>query len=331
MLTKGLNYKLYLYKNTFLSFIKDGIGTEEAVTECESFRCYDNDGVPSIRANTSCSDKTNGFFCAFSSSYNMTTDRSKKIADSAVLCPGTFSYESTNSHGSNERTIIIVEQITDKRSFSTIANSITMLQSTTNIIEKQNDTRNFKEISEHHATSNIGLIVGGVLGALAIIGVVILVLILKLRRTKASSKRQNVEQFETSNEDQQRKKLSNHIRVNQLYEDEGVNAGRPVPVKTKETEIANEQTGKKPNDVYAVVMKNNMTSPLQVGLKSVVRSEEAVESEYDRLNITPQFLADNMENNLYDSSVADRCESDPTYNTATNIMPSRKNTEDVYY
>ncbi|CAC5385898.1 unnamed protein product [Mytilus coruscus] len=220
------------------------------------------------------------------SPYNMTTTKIKTVADSAVLCPGTFSFKSTNYHGSNERTVNI-EQIT-------------------------------------------GLIVGGVLGALAIFGVVILVVILTLRRRKASTKNQSVEQIEISYEDQQRKTVSNNTRVNQLYEDEGVHAGRPVPVRTKETECANEQEGKKSNDVYAVVMKNNMTTPLQVGINSVVASEDAAESEYDRLNITPKVLTDNMEYNLYDSSIADRCESDPTYNTATNIRHSRKNTEDVY-
>lgn len=118
--------------------------------------------------------------------------------------------------------------------------------------------------------------------------------------------------------------------MNQLYEDEGARADRPFPVRTKEAEIVHEHGGKKPNDVYAVVMKNNKPSPLQVGLKPVVASADDVESEYDRMNITPTCLRDNMVNNLYDSSIAERCESDPTYNTATNTRHSRINTEDVY-
>lgn len=46
-------------------FIKDGIGSDETVTECESFRCSDNGEVPTIPVNVNCSDKTDGFFCAF--------------------------------------------------------------------------------------------------------------------------------------------------------------------------------------------------------------------------------------------------------------------------
>ncbi|CAG2242578.1 unnamed protein product [Mytilus edulis] len=181
-----------------------------------------------------------------------------------------------------------------------------------------------------NAGRKTGLIVGGLLGALAIFSVIILAVILTLRRKKASTKNQNVEKSDISNEDHQRNNLSNNIRVNQLYEDEGARADSPVPMSTKEAEIANVQEGKKPIDVYAVVMKNNKPSPLQLGLKPVVASADDVESEYDRMNITPNFLEDNMENNLYDSSIADRCESDPTYNTATNTRHSRINTEDVY-
>ncbi|VDI05912.1 Hypothetical predicted protein, partial [Mytilus galloprovincialis] len=143
-------------------------------------------------------------------------------------------------------------------------------------------------------------------------------------RKEASTKNQNAEQIEIRNEDHQRNNRSNNTRVNQLYEDEGARADRPFPVRTKKAEIANEQEGKKPNDVYAVVMKNNKPSPLQVGLKPVVASADDVESEYDRMNITPNFLEDNIENNLYDSSIAERCESDPTYNTATNTIHSRQ-------
>ncbi|XP_076084626.1 uncharacterized protein LOC143055376 [Mytilus galloprovincialis] len=307
----------------------DGIATNESVTECESFRCYHTGEVPSFQTNIPCSKKADGFFCVFSSPYNMTTDNTKTVADSAKLCPGIYSYKSTNYHGSNERTIN-AKKTTGKRSFSTIINSPPMLQSTTNIVTKQDDKRHIRDIPKHHATSNIGLIVGGVLGTLAIIGVVILVLILKLRRTQALSKRQNNEQSEISNDNHERNTPSNNIRMNQLYEDEEAHAGRPVPVRTKGTEIATEPEGKKPNDVYAVVMKNNNPPPVHVGFKSVVASAEAVESEYDRLNITPKCLANNMENNLYDSSIAERCESDPTYNTATNIRHSRQHTEDVY-
>ncbi|CAC5426263.1 unnamed protein product [Mytilus coruscus] len=281
---------LPIHRVTFWTEVTlDGVTMEETeyVTECQSYRCYNNEATPHL-ANTSCSEKTTGFFCAFSSSNNMTTDRMKTFTESAVLFPGTYSFKSTNlkDHGSNVRTL-----------------------------------------NEDRFT---GLIVGGVLGAFIIVGVVILVVILALRRRKASTKNQNVEQIEISDEDQQRKTLSNNIRVNQLYEDEGAHESRLVPVRTKETECANEQEGKKSNDVYAVVMKNNMTTPLQVGINSVVASEDAAESEYDRLNITPKVLTDNMEYNLYDSSKADRCESDPTYNTATTIRHSRKNTDDVY-
>lgn len=129
-----------------------------------------------------------------------------------------------------------------------------------------------------------------------------------------------------SYEDNYRKELSSNekIKVNQIYEDDWAQSGG------LDTEIINAQTTKKPNDVYAVVMKDNMTPPLHAGLGSVEATEEAIESEYDRLNITPTIIADNMENNLYDSSIGDRCESDPTYNTATNMIHSRQNNEDVY-
>ncbi|CAC5385896.1 unnamed protein product [Mytilus coruscus] len=247
----------------------DKFGTEEAVTECESFRCYFHEEVPSFRANISCREKTNGFFCAFSASYNMTTDRTETVADSSVLCPGTFNYKSTNSHESNKRTKNI-EQITGQSSFSTIINSSTMLQNTTSFNVKQKDNGNFTEISEHHATSNIGninLIVGGVLGALAIIGVIVVVIILKLRKTKAAAKSQNVEQYETSigtspiYKDKQRKKPSSNKTVNKIYENEVLHACRPIPVITKENKIVNEQERKKPNYVNTVIMTNNITSP----------------------------------------------------------------------
>lgn len=57
--------KIFL-KTYFSTCIKDGIGIEDVVTECEAFRCYNNYAVPSFRANTSCSMKTDGFFSAFS-------------------------------------------------------------------------------------------------------------------------------------------------------------------------------------------------------------------------------------------------------------------------
>ncbi|CAG2226082.1 unnamed protein product [Mytilus edulis] len=122
----------------------------------------------------------------------------------------------------------------------------------------------------------------------------------------------------------------NDKTVNIQYENDWTHAGRFFAEKIIETEMINAQEGKKPNEVYAVDMKDTILSPLQVGLDTVVASEEAVESEYDRLNITPKVLTDNMENNIYDSSIADNCKSDPTDNTATYMILSRQINEHVY-
>lgn len=131
-------------------------------------------------------------------------------------------------------------------------------------------------------------------------------------------------------EDTQRQKTSNDKTANTQYEEDWAHAGRFFAEKIMETAMVNSHDRKNLNDVYAVVMKDNMTSPLQGGHDSEIASHEAIDSEYDMLNITPQFLRDNTENNLYDSSLADRCESDPTYNTATHMIHSRQNNEDVY-
>lgn len=55
-----------------------------------------------------------------------------------------------------------------------------------------------------------------------------------------------------------------------------------------------------------------------------------VESEYDVLNKIPRSLNSSLEHNIYDSTIASRCESDPTYNTATNNLSNRKDIDDVY-
>lgn len=145
-----------------------------------------------------------------------------------------------------------------------------------------------------------------------------------------------MEEFEISSgrstidNDKQRGKKSDDKTINIQYDDDWAHAGRYFAEKIMETEMINALEGKKPNDVYAVVMKDTMTSQLQVGLDSIVASEEAVESEYDRLNITPKILTDSMENNIYDSSIADRSKSEPTYNTATNMILSRQINEGMY-
>ncbi|CAC5385886.1 unnamed protein product [Mytilus coruscus] len=194
----------------------------------------------------------------------MTTDRTETVADSAVLCPGTLSYKPTNSHGSDERTISI-KQITGKSSFSTIIKSSTMVQSTTSIVVKQKDNGNFTDISEHYTSSNIGEIVGGVLGALAIIGVIVLAIILKLRKTRAAVKRSYADEISNGTspmyKDKQRKKPPNNKTVNRIYENEMLHSGRPIPVRKTEIKIGNEQERKNPNYVNTVIMTNNMTSP----------------------------------------------------------------------
>ncbi|VDI27660.1 Hypothetical predicted protein [Mytilus galloprovincialis] len=306
--------------------LHDVIDNENTVLHCASYRCYYKTGVSTVLMNNSCTTKANGFFCTFaSSSYNEATDRSYTTFNSTAL-----NFKLTKANGTFENTANAFK-ITGTRSFTTS----NVFQPATSNIVKVNDNRNLTEIPQNAATSYIGLIVGGVLGALVIICIIVLVVIKKLRG-KAATKRQTMEQFEISkdkstiDDDKQRGNKSNDKILNIQYEDDWAHAGRYFAEKIMETEMINAQEGKQPNDVYAVVMKDTMTSPLQVGLDCVVASEEVVESEYDRLNITPKVLTDNTENNIYDSSIADRCKSDPTYNTATHMILSRQINEDMY-
>ncbi|XP_076084629.1 uncharacterized protein LOC143055378 isoform X2 [Mytilus galloprovincialis] len=199
------------------------------------------------------------------SSYNRTTYRNKTMENSAPRYKGTFSYKSTHSHDSNKRTIGMGD-FTGNSSFSTIINSSSRLQSTISIIVKQKDNDNFTEYSENHVSFNNGLIVGGVLGALAIIGVIVLVIILKLRNTKAAAKSIYITPDEISSgtshmyTDIQRKNPSNNETVNRIYENEVFHAGRPIPVGTTDTKIGNEKEKKNPNYFNTAIMTNNMTS-----------------------------------------------------------------------
>ncbi|CAG2230770.1 unnamed protein product [Mytilus edulis] len=179
-----------------------------------------------------------------------------------ITCVST---NSPDSNVSNRRTKSITE-ITGKSLFSTNITSSTMLQSTINIIEKQKDNGNLTENSENHITYNNGVIVGGVLGALAIIGVIVLVIILKLRKTKAAAKSIYIEPNERSSgtshmyTDIQRTNPSNNKTVNRIYENEVLHAGRPSPVGTTATKIENEKERKKPIYDNTAIMTNNITS-----------------------------------------------------------------------
>ncbi|CAC5385880.1 unnamed protein product [Mytilus coruscus] len=195
---------------------------------------------------------------------------------------------------------------------------------------------NSTDYLKHKITSDTGSIVGGVVGAVVLIVTIVLIVVLKIRCKNATSKKENDNLFARSNgrspiyEDHHRKTPSTNDKIfnNKLYDDKRLQPGKIVPNESIRYEINNRTDCNRQNYDYAVPMETKRTqpSPKQEDFKDGID----VESEYDILNKTPRSLNNTLEHNIYDSTIASRCESDSTYNTSTNILSNRKNIDDVY-
>lgn len=116
-------------------------------------------------------------------------------------------------------------------------------------------------------------------------------------------------------EDQHRKTCSTNDKIfnNKLYDEQCLPPCKFVPDESRL------------NDVYSIQMKTR-----EVEKEEDSKDVNEFESEYDVLNKTPSSLNSKLEHNIYDTTIASRCESDPTYNTATNVMLNRENIDDTY-
>lgn len=115
---------------------------------------------------------------------------------------------------------------------------------------------------------------------------------------------------------------------NKLYDEQCLPPCKIVPDESLRNEKDNREDCSSPNDVYSTPMKTKNVD--QFTQEEYSKDGNDVESEYDILNKTPRSLNNTLEHNIYDTTIASRCESDSTYNTATNIMSDRKNNDDMY-
>lgn len=115
---------------------------------------------------------------------------------------------------------------------------------------------------------------------------------------------------------------------NKLYDEQCLPPCKIVPDESLRNEKDNREDCSRPNDVYSTPIKTKNVD--QFTQEEYSKDGNGVESEYDILNKTPRSLNNTLEHNIYDTTIASRCESDPTYNTATNIMSDRKNNDDMY-
>ncbi|XP_076084630.1 uncharacterized protein LOC143055379 [Mytilus galloprovincialis] len=186
-------------------------------------------------------------------------------------------------------------------------------------------------------TPHTGIIIGGVIGTTVLIVVIVLIIVYKFRCKNALSKKANDRLFGFSNgqsptykEDHNTETSSTNSKMynNKLYDEQCLPPCKIVPDESLRNEKDNREDCSRPNDVYSTPMKTK-------NVEQFTQEEDSkdgidVESEYDILNKTPRSSNDTLEHNIYDTTIASRCESDPTYNTATNSMSKRKNDDDMY-
>ncbi|CAC5394094.1 unnamed protein product [Mytilus coruscus] len=226
------------------------------------------------------------------------------------------------------------------------SNTGNTLITTTNITTKPRRTTDVKMVHsvpsnstaywKDTPTSDTGLVVGGAVGTVLLIFAIVLIVVIKIRCKNATSINENDNFFALRNgkspvyEDQHRKTGSSNDKMfnKKLYDEQCLTPCKIVPDESIRNEINNREDCKRHNYDYAVPIetKRTQSSPKQEDFKDGID----VESEYDILNKTPRSLNNTLEHNIYDTTIASRCESDPTYNTSTSIMSNQKNVDDMY-
>ncbi|CAC5385891.1 unnamed protein product [Mytilus coruscus] len=205
----------------------------------------------------------------------------------------------------------------------------------TEITDRKTWRTNSTEYLEQTATSHTGIIIGGVIGTTVLIVVIVLIIGYKFRCKNATSKKANDSLFALSNgqsptyEDHHKKKSFSNDKMfnNKLYDEQCLPPCKIVPDESIKNEINNREDCRRQNDDYSVPMKIKKAE--QSTQEEDIKDGNDVESEYDILNKTRRSLNNTLEHNIYDTTIESRCESDPTYNTATN-MSNRENIDDMY-
>lgn len=218
---------------------------------------------------------------------------------------------------------------------TTTTNVTTTQQTTITVIMEHIVTKNSTDYLKQTSSSNTGLIVGGVVGTVLLILAIVLIVVLKIRCKNATSKKENDNLFTLSNGNSPTYDVnhgspcssSDKMFNNKLYDEQRLPSCKIVLDENIRNEKDNREDFKNQNYDYAVSIEIRRTqlSPNQEGFKDCID----VESEYDILNKNPRSLNNTLEHNIYDTTIASRCESDPTYNTATNM--SNRTNNDVMY
>ncbi|CAC5385895.1 unnamed protein product [Mytilus coruscus] len=322
----------------------DGIDHGQGVTQCTSYHC--NKGKEDTIANTACKNKTDGFFCLLHNGTKTTNVNKKQQTTTHVTSKQQTTINLILKHTVTKESTEYVKQTATSNTGTDLKHSGNTLITTTNITTKPRRTTDVKMVKsvpsnstdywKDTPTSDTGLVVGGAVGTVLLIFAIVLIVVIKIRCKNATSKNENGNFFELRNgkspvyEDQHRKTGSSNDKMfnKKLYDEQCLTPCKIVPDESIRNEINNREDCKRHNYDYAVPIetKRTQSSPKQEDFKDGID----VESEYDILNKTPRSLNNTLEHNIYDTTIASRCESDPTYNTSTSILSNQKNVDDMY-